>query len=494
MSSDAVAYALPIVNGGPPPGSSTGPSDEADASAGSFGTTLAHAIDGPADDGKDGENAGPKNTGSKNTGSKNTGPTNTGPKNAKSKNSEDAPADWGANPTVPGDAPAATPIGGAPVPGDAAQAIQAAQPAQAPVSADAQVVAAATPDATAVAAATTTTTTTTTTVAAAVGPVADPSLPTVPEQSVPGQPVRALPDLAPATAQAAPGGAGAGAFAVPAAAAGPDAAAADPTAATTAAVTAAALTPLPSATATATPAPAKDGVVLSAAPNSAPAAIPANGSSSSGQSAGSGTGLPAARQGHVDSARVTARESAVPNGSAAPTSPTDSASPIQASAPASPASAPAPTLPTPASVVVSSRLEHIAAVANAVLQTGARTGITRARIDLRPVELGHVEIRMRFGADGVHATLTAASADAVQALGSAGGDLKRALEAHGFTVLSLDIGHGAKEDQRKPGSDPEQQATRATGGIDAVEDDDESTIEIESARVPAAGSSVDVLA
>ena len=85
-----------------------------------------------------------------------------------------------------------------------------------------------------------------------------------------------------------------------------------------------------------------------------------------------------------------------------------------------------------------------------MIQTSARTGISRARIDLRPPELGHVEIRLRYGTDGVRATVTASSPAAVQALGSTTGDLKRALEAQGLTVLGLDVGHAGPEDHRRP--------------------------------------------
>jgi flagellar hook-length control protein FliK len=168
----------------------------------------------------------------------------------------------------------------------------------------------------------------------------------------------------------------------------------------------------------------------------------------------------------------------------------DASAAAGASLPAAPAEA------TPVPVVISSRIEHLPATARAVMQTSARTGISRARIELRPPELGHVEIRLRYSSDGVKATVTASSPAAAQALTSSAGDLKRALEAQGLTVLGLDVGHTGTDDGRRPegGADGPFSQPSATGGGDDGDADEQTVTTTSTIRIPAAGSSVDVLA
>lgn len=208
---------------------------------------------------------------------------------------------------------------------------------------------------------------------------------------------------------------------------------------------------------------------------------------------------------HPEQAAATASTSAVaPDQHTASQAAPDPAPSVQpaaapaASASASPPSSPAPPAApaaAPVPVVVTSRLAHLEAVARAVVQTSTRSGITSARIDLRPPELGHIEIRLRYGSDGVTATVTASSPAAAQALGSSAGDLRRALEAQGLTVVGLDVGHTGAEDRPRPEGDAGQ-AAGGTGAVDAAgldEDDDEAT-STTNTRVPVAGSSMDVLA
>jgi flagellar hook-length control protein FliK len=73
------------------------------------------------------------------------------------------------------------------------------------------------------------------------------------------------------------------------------------------------------------------------------------------------------------------------------------------------------------------------------LRIASARGITHARMALRPAELGGVEIRLRSSAAGVAAQVIADSPQAAEVLQQAGADLRRALEAQGVTVLSLDI-------------------------------------------------------
>jgi flagellar hook-length control protein FliK len=111
-----------------------------------------------------------------------------------------------------------------------------------------------------------------------------------------------------------------------------------------------------------------------------------------------------------------------------------------------------------------------------------------ARIVLHPEELGSVEIRLTYGSDGVSATVRTDSPQAAQTLAQAGGDLKRALEQQGVSLLDLDI-----RDRNREGTahDAEQQTFRDAG--DAEYEGDE-TVAIDPMRLPAAGSQIDVFA
>lgn len=445
MSSDSVAYALPIVVGssGPTPGGTaqggTAPVD-GDAPATPFAPTLAHAIDGQG--GKDAK------------------PDSGHSKGAKGKDSK-AHADGGDATATP----AIAPTDGTTLAATAAAAAGAAPVAVPPV--------APAPPAPAV-----------------VTAPAGATTPTVPAAPAPTGPAGGPGELA-ATPVALPLPGANGALA-PAAGtpADPSISAA---AGTGALATAAAAVPVQTQTLEAGPARAKDGVELDSTPKAAPSA------------AGASAAAPT-----IDPSAVKQAAQVVADGQAkAPQKHEDAAAPVRVLADGTSTAEQSPTMnatpivatgafTTPAAaVVVSSRLDHLSAVATAVMQTSARTGIGRARIDLRPAELGHVEIRLSYNADGVRATVTAQNADAVHALSSATGDLRRALEAQGLTVLALDVNHAGAEDRPRPDSEAAEQSQTTPGvqGVAGDEDDEsDSTTEIQSVRVPAAGRSVDVLA
>lgn len=108
-------------------------------------------------------------------------------------------------------------------------------------------------------------------------------------------------------------------------------------------------------------------------------------------------------------------------------------------APAAPAAgggaAPAPA----ATPTAFARLGELPASAAALLEVATGARATRARIVLTPPELGKVEIRLRYGADGVSATFHADSPQAAQSLAGAAGDLRRSLETQGIPVVRIDV-------------------------------------------------------
>jgi hypothetical protein len=85
-----------------------------------------------------------------------------------------------------------------------------------------------------------------------------------------------------------------------------------------------------------------------------------------------------------------------------------------------------------------------------LIHVAGRDGIDRARINLRPADLGGIEIRLQHSAAGVAAQVIADSPAAARLLEQAAGDLRRALERQDVTLLSLDV--STSSDRRADGS------------------------------------------
>ncbi|WP_028064544.1 flagellar hook-length control protein FliK [Solirubrobacter soli] len=119
--------------------------------------------------------------------------------------------------------------------------------------------------------------------------------------------------------------------------------------------------------------------------------------------------------------------------------------PTQATAsPITPAAAPAmPSTPSVQRAVPLSRAIHTTGV---MVHMMADKGVNHARLNLKPAELGGIEVRLRSTGDGVHALLVADSPEAARMLASAGDDLKRQLEDKNVNLLSLDV---STSDQRQ---------------------------------------------
>ncbi len=100
-----------------------------------------------------------------------------------------------------------------------------------------------------------------------------------------------------------------------------------------------------------------------------------------------------------------------------------------------------------ASAPGTSMQEMIDAVA-ATVQLATREGVSQARLELRPAELGHVVIRLVQSGEGLRARVTAETPAAAQQLSQGRGELAHMLGSLKVSLLGLDIGYSG---QRAPG-------------------------------------------
>jgi flagellar hook-length control protein FliK len=115
--------------------------------------------------------------------------------------------------------------------------------------------------------------------------------------------------------------------------------------------------------------------------------------------------------------------------------------PVATAAPAAPVATPAPTgleraVPLYRAVETTATLLHVA----------AERGVTHARLNLKPAELGGIEVRLQSTPHGVAAQLVAESPEAARMLVQASEDLRRQLSERDVTLLSLDV--STQSDQR----------------------------------------------
>ena len=95
-------------------------------------------------------------------------------------------------------------------------------------------------------------------------------------------------------------------------------------------------------------------------------------------------------------------------------------------------------------------LSRAAATTATMIHVAHERGITHARLNLRPAELGGIEVRLQTSPEGVTAQLVADSPQAARMLAQAGDDLRRQLEANNVTLLALDV--STSGDQRRQAS------------------------------------------
>jgi hypothetical protein len=80
-----------------------------------------------------------------------------------------------------------------------------------------------------------------------------------------------------------------------------------------------------------------------------------------------------------------------------------------------------------------------------MLHLAAERGVTHARLNLRPVELGGIEIRLQSTSGGLAAQVVADSPEAARLLQQASDDLRRSLQARDVTLLSLDVSTSGRD-------------------------------------------------
>jgi flagellar hook-length control protein FliK len=116
------------------------------------------------------------------------------------------------------------------------------------------------------------------------------------------------------------------------------------------------------------------------------------------------------------------------------------------------ATATAPVAPAPQTTTVERTvpLGRLVSTTGTMLHVAHERGITHARLNLKPVELGGIEVRLQTSPQGVTAQLIADSPEAARMLQGASDDLRRQLEANNVTLLALDV--STSSDQRQPAS------------------------------------------
>lgn len=151
-----------------------------------------------------------------------------------------------------------------------------------------------------------------------------------------------------------------------------------------------------------------------------------------------------------------------PNPQSAPTAGTQQASKsADAPAPAAPtqpvtqAAPVAPPVATPAPTALQRAIPLYRAPESAaqLIQIAADRGITHAKLNLKPVELGGIEVRLQSTPHGVSAQLVADSAEAAKLLTQAANDLRRDLADRNVNLLSLDVSTQQQyQEQQQAGS------------------------------------------
>ena len=187
--------------------------------------------------------------------------------------------------------------------------------------------------------------------------------------------------------------------------------------------------------------------------------------------------------------------------------------PAQAPAPAAPvpgvtatqaAQAPAPvTTPVPVVAATTAQLTRaslhgtIDKVQDLVRIASTRNGGARATLQLRPVELGLVDVHLRTTRDGLVATISAQDSAGLSALQQAGSELRRSLEDRGVTLARLDLQLAAGQDGRGTGGTGQDRGrkfggTHSSAGAsglpgDELDGDDDELLVATVTRTPATG-------
>jgi flagellar hook-length control protein FliK len=151
------------------------------------------------------------------------------------------------------------------------------------------------------------------------------------------------------------------------------------------------------------------------------------------------------QQQHPQAPANSAMQTAKPADAPAPaptTQPVAQSAPIAQPAPVQPASAPQRAVP----------LYRAPESAAHMIQLAAERGVTHARLNLKPVELGGIEVRLKTTPEGITAQLVADSPEAAKLLNQAADDLRRSLAERDVNLLSLDVTTQQDYQQQQAGS------------------------------------------
>jgi flagellar hook-length control protein FliK len=178
-----------------------------------------------------------------------------------------------------------------------------------------------------------------------------------------------------------------------------------------------------------------------------------NGSASTGGRTPTGGDDAAGRDGSAGQSPSPAPAAAAP--AQAPTQPVTA--PAPAAVPATAPTTNAAAAPTAYGV----RLAEAAEKVSNTIAMGARDGISVARIELSPENLGAIQIHLQHTPDGLVARVVTEHPEAAQTLSQGGDDLKRQLQQNGTALLRLDI---ESSGQQRSGRDGQAGSTAGSDG------------------------------
>ena len=159
-----------------------------------------------------------------------------------------------------------------------------------------------------------------------------------------------------------------------------------------------------------------------------------------------------------------------PAATAAPAQPVAQSGPIGQSAPAISASAPSATATT-MTTAYGVRLAEAAEKVSNTIAMGARDGMSVARIELSPENLGAIQIHLQHTPDGIVARVVTEHPEAAQMLSQSGDDLKRQLQQNGTALLRLDI---ESSGQQRSGHQNQAGSTGSAPGSGAGSGEDDA--------------------
>jgi flagellar hook-length control protein FliK len=132
------------------------------------------------------------------------------------------------------------------------------------------------------------------------------------------------------------------------------------------------------------------------------------------------------------------------------------------------------------------------------MRIASHRGQAQAHLALKPAELGGVEVRLRVTTQGLVASITAERPESAQVLQQAGADLRRAFEAAGVDLASLDIGFAGDGADRRAHERHAEAAQGARSAQGDASDEELSPIDPNNPTTTtttiALGALVDVLA